>query len=236
MCIITWHIWHFDTLTVPFFNQSKLCNYIFTSHCDCWSDLRFLHYMYIHELYPTHMLCKNLESILAASGSLALLAFLRQNVLQIKTVWRQRACSKWPRPRPHCMRPGLGHLLHARCLQEESHRFCPRRKTSTSRFTLYVAGPGTFNEGFQDAVVVNILLRRCNNAAAAVQHLHSVSIAHRGIKPHNFCHHLQCHSWEVKLIDSMSLTSHECDSLTLMQRRNFRSTCWVCSSSILRLI
>ena len=32
--------------------------------------------MYIHQLYPTHMLCKNLESILAASGSLALLAFL----------------------------------------------------------------------------------------------------------------------------------------------------------------
>lgn len=40
-----------------------------------------------------------------------------------------------------------------------------------------------------------------NNAAAAVQYLHSVKIAHRDIKPHNFCHHLHCDSWEVKLID-----------------------------------
>ena len=40
-----------------------------------------------------------------------------------------------------------------------------------------------------------------DNAAAAVQYLHSVSIAHRDIKPHNLCHPLHCDSWEVKLID-----------------------------------
>ena len=52
--------------------------------------------MYIHELYPTHMWHKNLESILAASGSLAL-EFLRENVLQIKPVWRKHPWSKRPR-------------------------------------------------------------------------------------------------------------------------------------------
>ena len=40
-----------------------------------------------------------------------------------------------------------------------------------------------------------------SNAAAAVQYLHSVSIAHRDIKPSNLCHQVDCHSWEVKLID-----------------------------------
>ena len=39
-----------------------------------------------------------------------------------------------------------------------------------------------------------------SNAAAAVQYLHSVSIAHRDIKPHNLCH-LHCNSWQLKLID-----------------------------------
>ena len=34
-----------------------------------------------------------------------------------------------------------------------------------------------------------------------VKYLHSVNIAHRDIKPHNYCHHLHCQSWEVKLID-----------------------------------
>ena len=38
------------------------------------------------------------------------------------------------------------------------------------------------------------------NAAAAVQYLHSVNIAHRDIKPHNFCH-VHSNSWEIKLID-----------------------------------
>lgn len=38
------------------------------------------------------------------------------------------------------------------------------------------------------------------NAAAAVQYLHSVNIAHRDIKPHNFCH-VRSNSWEIKLID-----------------------------------
>ena len=40
-----------------------------------------------------------------------------------------------------------------------------------------------------------------DNAATAVQYLHSVEIAHRDIKPHNYCHHLHRQSWEVKLID-----------------------------------
>ena len=40
-----------------------------------------------------------------------------------------------------------------------------------------------------------------DNAATAVQYLHSVNIAHRDIKPHNLCHRLHCQSWEVKLID-----------------------------------
>ena len=45
------------------------------------------------------------------------------------------------------------------------------------------------------------ILVASDNAATAVQYLHSVNIAHRDIKPHNYCHHLHCQSWEVKLID-----------------------------------
>ncbi len=57
-----------------------------------------LHSMCIRKLYPTHMWYKNLESILAASGSLTLLTFLDcENVLQIKTVWRKHPWSKRPR-------------------------------------------------------------------------------------------------------------------------------------------
>ena len=67
---------------------------------------------------------KNLESILAASGSLTLLTFLDcENVLQIKTVWRKHPWSK---------RPRAGHLQDkaspgpsSQSRGQESHRFCP---------------------------------------------------------------------------------------------------------------
>ena len=60
-----------------------------------------------------------------------------------------------------------------------------------------------------------------SNAAAAVQYLHSVSIAHRDIKPHNLCHQVDCHSWEVKLIDFDAA-------------EELKESCWVCPTSILR--
>ena len=46
----------------------------------------------------------------------------------------------------------------------------------------------------------NGVLLAFKNAAAAVQYLHSRSIAHRDIKPNNFCH-FHCQTWEIKLID-----------------------------------
>ena len=64
------------------------------------------------------------------------------------------------------------------------------------------------------------ILLAFKNAAAAVQYLHSVSIAHRDIKPHNFCH-LHCHSWEIKLIDFDAA-------------EELKESCWGCSTSILR--
>ena len=53
ICMIIWHIWYLDTLTVPFFSQYTLCSYVSK-----------LHYMYFLKLYPTHMWYKNLASIL----------------------------------------------------------------------------------------------------------------------------------------------------------------------------
>ena len=67
----------------------------------------------------------------------------------------------------------------------------------------------------------NGVLVAFSNAAAAVQYLHSVLIAHRDIKPSNLCHQVDCHSWEVKLIDFDAAEKLE-------------ESCWVCSTSILR--
>jgi len=53
----------------------------------------------------------------------------------------------------------------------------------------------------QQAIDNDGVLAAFNSAAAAVQYLHSIKIAHRDIKPHNLCHPLHCDSWEVKLID-----------------------------------
>ena len=305
-------------------------------HFTLWlliADVWLLHYMYIHELYPTHMWYKQV-------AHLHCWRFFARMLSKSKRFGDNVHAASGPGPASYTLyEAGLVHLLHARCLQEESYRFCPcfwgrshpwffaRSQHATIRprwnqrmqrltpatgatsllamlcspkaelalkaertpvelkrilekefdqemgtqffkefeilkgcqhpnvvtafsayevpipaftnvnagiGTSYVAGknlgPVNHRERYwQWAFVVNIVL--CgwlvlvafNNAAAAVQDLHSVSIAHRDIKPHNFCHQLHCHSWEVKLIDSMSLTSHECDSLTLTQRRNLRS-------------
>ena len=59
------------------------------------------------------------------------------------------------------------------------------------------------------------------SAAAAVQYLHSACIAHGDIKPHNLCHQVDCHLWEVKLIDFDAA-------------EELKESCWVCSTSILR--
>ena len=53
----------------------------------------------------------------------------------------------------------------------------------------------------QQAIDNDGVLAAFKAAAAAVQYLHSIKIAHRDIKPHNLCHPLHCDSWEVKLID-----------------------------------
>ena len=218
-----WRVWQHDTYDI--WIHSLYHSWINIRYAIVMQLHIYFHIMIVDHRYDYYIACtftnciqhtcgryKNLESILAASGSLALLSFLCENVLQNQ----------------NGVETSMEQGFQASHIQHKASFFW--------RFTWYVVGPGTLNEGYQDAVAVDILLPRCNNAAAAVQYLHSVSIAHRGIKPHNFCHQLHCHSWEVKLIDSMAFLSHECDSLTLMQRRNLRRTCWVCSTSILRLI
>ena len=125
----------------------------------------------------------------------------------------------------HCWRFFARMFSKSKRFGDNVHAASGPGPVSKSRFTLYVAGPGTFNEGYQDAVVVNIFapsLQQCRSCGAGLALGLDCTSGHHTPQ---FCHHLQCHSWEVKLIDSMSLTSHECDSLTLMQRRNFRSTC-----------
>ena len=236
--------------------------------------------MYIHRLYPTHMWYKNLESIIAASGSLALLAFLRQNVLQIKTVWRHpwskgsRAsqCCHWlalepllclfddsgaQQPKQRARKP---QVLPMQCFWGRSHPWFARQRcnrdgffrhpesTRNSRrlethlggrvqsedgdsicsgvrgdheslpaseycqgvsayevpfpaFTMELLGKTLDQSTTEEDIDNEGVLVAFNNAAAAVQYLHSFKIAHRDIKPHNFCHQLHCHSWEVKLID-----------------------------------
>ena len=58
----------------------------------------------------------------------------------------------------------------------------------------------TLQQSTEQGIDNNGVLVAFKNAAAAVQYLHSRSIAHRDIKPSNFCH-LHCQTWEIKLID-----------------------------------
>ena len=69
-------------------------------------------------------------------------------------------------------------------------------------FTMELLGK-TLDQSTTDRDIDNEgVLIAFNDAAAAVQYLHGVKkIAHRDIKPRNFCHQLHCHSWAVKLID-----------------------------------
>ena len=157
--------------------------------------------MYIHELYPTHIWYKNLESILAARGSLALLAFLRQNVLQIKTVWGQRPWSK--RPRAHHIQAKASFWRKAASIpilpQCFRHMKCRFRHLPWSCWAKLFPSNSIVNAGNLGAINSGATHWRKD-----IDNLHSVKIAHRDIKPHNFCHcglMSHCHSWEVKLID-----------------------------------
>ena len=68
-------------------------------------------------------------------------------------------------------------------------------------FIMELLGKSLNQSTKEKAIDNNGVMVAFSNAAAAVQYLHSVSIAHRDIKPSNLCHQVDCHSWEVKLID-----------------------------------
>ena len=88
-------------------------------------------------------------------------------------------------------------------------------------FIMELLGKSLNQSTKEKAIDNNGVMVAFSNAAAAVQYLHSVSIAHRDIKPSNLCHQVDCHSWEVKLIDF--------DAAEKLQE-----SCWVCWTSILR--
>ena len=90
-------------------------------------------------------------------------------------------------------------------------------------FIMELLGKSLNQSTKEKAIDNNGVMVAFSNAAAAVQYLHSVSIAHRDIKPSNLCHQVDCHSWEVKLIDF--------DAAEKLQE-----SCWVCWTSILRFL
>eukprot|EP00434_Breviolum_minutum_P018913 symbB.v1.2.016679.t1/scaffold1275.1/size127301/7 len=67
-------------------------------------------------------------------------------------------------------------------------------------FTMELLGKTLEQPTAEQHIDNNSVLLAFKNAAAAVQYLHSVNIAHRDIKPHFSCH-VHSNSWEIKLID-----------------------------------
>ena len=67
-------------------------------------------------------------------------------------------------------------------------------------FTMELLGKTLEQPTAEQHIDNDSVLLAFKNAAAAVQYLHSVNIAHRDIKPHFSCH-VHSNSWEIKLID-----------------------------------
>ena len=111
-------------MTVPFFSQYTLCNYVSK-----------LHYMYFHELYPTHMWYKNLASILGlpsqgcSQNQNGLEKSMEQRA-QGRPAIRSSVCLTILGPRSQSRgqetrSQSRGQETRSQSRGQESHRFCP---------------------------------------------------------------------------------------------------------------